>query len=188
VLEQLGSGGMGVVYRARDARLQRDVAIKVLPDGFLGAGTPGQASHDRFLREARSASSLNHPNICTIHDVGEQDGTPYLVMELLHGETLKETLKAGALPLGQVLEFAIQITRGLEEAHEAGIIHRERSLECDIAGRRECYPDDLRDHQATLGSDRTAEADGSQRYGTVCLRRLPWSLKERLMFCIRARL
>src|ERR1700722_20057971 len=128
VLEQLGSGGMGVVYRARDARLQRDVAIKVLPDGFLGAGTPGQASHDRFLREARSASSLNQPNICTIctiHDVGEQDGTPYLVMELLHGETLKETLKAGALPLGQVLEFAIQITRGLEEPTETGIIHRD---------------------------------------------------------------
>ena len=125
VLEQLGSGGMGVVYRARDARLQRDVAIKVLPDGFLGAGTPGQGTHERFLREARSASSLNHPNICTIHDVGEQDGTPYLVMELLHGETLKETLKAGALPLGQVLAFAIQITRGLEEAHETGIIHRD---------------------------------------------------------------
>jgi eukaryotic-like serine/threonine-protein kinase len=125
VLDQLGSGGMGVVYRARDARLQRDVAIKVLPDGFLGPGTPGQASHERFLREARSASALNHPNICTIHDVGEQDGKPYLVMELLHGETLKETLRAGALPLGQVLEFAIQITRGLEEAHEAGIIHRD---------------------------------------------------------------
>ena len=125
VLEQLGSGGMGVVYRARDARLQRDVAIKVLPDGFLGAGTPGQGTHERFLREARSASALNHPNICTIHDVGEQDGKPYLVMELLHGETLKETLKAGALPLGQVLEFAIQITRALEEAHETGIIHRD---------------------------------------------------------------
>ncbi len=125
VLEQLGSGGMGVVYRARDARLQRDVAIKVLPDGLLGPGTPGQGTHERFLREARSASSLNHPNICTIHDVGKQDGKPYLVMELLHGETLKETLKAGALPLGQVLEFAIQITRGLEEAHHAGIIHRD---------------------------------------------------------------
>ena len=87
VLEQLGSGGMGVVYRARDARLQRDVAIKVLPDGFLGAGTPGQGTHERFLREASSASSLNHPNICTIHDVGEQDGEPYLVMELLQGQT-----------------------------------------------------------------------------------------------------
>ncbi len=81
--------------------------------------------YERFLREARSASSLNHPNICTIHDVGEQNGKPYLVMELLQGETLKETLKGGALPLGVVLEFAIQITRGLEEAHEAGIIHRD---------------------------------------------------------------
>src|SRR5277367_6353065 len=125
VLEQLGSGGMGVVYRARDARLQRDVAIKVLPDGFLGPGTPGQGTHERFLREARSSASLNHPNICAIYDVGEQDGKPYLVMELLQGETLKETLKAGALPLGQALEFAIQITCGLEEAHETGIIHRD---------------------------------------------------------------
>src|ERR1700679_2143503 len=104
---------MGVVYRARDARLQRDVAIKVLPDGFLGAGTPGQASHDPFLRDARSASSLYHPHICPIRDVAEQDGTAYLLMELLHAEPLKETLKAGAFPLGQVLEFAIQSTRCL---------------------------------------------------------------------------
>ena len=125
VLEQLGSGGMGVVYRARDARLQRDVAIKVFRDGFLGPARPARRAHERFLREARSASSLNHPNICTIHDVGEQDGKPYLVMELLQGETLKEMLKAGAAASRQVLEFAIQITRGLEEAHEAGIIHRD---------------------------------------------------------------
>src|SRR5277367_5376359 len=138
VLEQLGSGGMGVVYRARDARLQRDVAIKVLPDGFLGAGTPGQASHERFLREARSASSLNHPNICTIYDVGEQDSQPYLVMELLQGQTLKEALKAGSLPLGQVLEFAIQITRGLEEAHETGIVHRDiKPANIFIVGRQQ---------------------------------------------------
>ena len=96
-----------------------------MPDGFLGPGTRGQATHERFLREARSASSLNHPNICTIHDVGEQDGKPYLVMELLHGQTLKEMLKAGPLPFGEALEFAIQITRGLEEAHESGIVHRD---------------------------------------------------------------
>src|SRR5271155_2489752 len=125
LIDRLGSGGMGIVYRARDTRLQRDVAVKVLSETYIGPGTPGHASHERFLREARSASSLNHPNICTIHDVGEQDGTPYLVMELLHGETLKETLKAGPLPLEQVLAFAIQITRGLEEAHETGIIHRD---------------------------------------------------------------
>ena len=125
VLEQLGSGGMGVVYRARDTRLQREVAIKVLSETFLGPGTPGQATHERFLREARSASSLNHPNICTIYDVGEQDGKPYLVMELLQGRTLKEAMRGTPLPLPEALEFSIQIARGLEEAHEAGIIHRD---------------------------------------------------------------
>src|SRR5277367_5173458 len=125
LLDRIGSGGMGVVYRARDARLQREVAIKVLPDGFLGPGTPGQATHERFLREARSASSLNHPNICTIYDVGEQDSSPYLVMELLQGSTLKEMLRGNPLPLPEALEFSIQIARGLEEAHEAGIVHRD---------------------------------------------------------------
>ena len=125
VLEQLGSGGMGVVYRARDTRLQREVAIKVLSETLLGPGTPGHATHERFLREARSASSLNHPNICTIYDVGEQDSKPYLVMELLQGRTLKEALRGTPLFLPEALEFSIQIARGLEEAHEAGIIHRD---------------------------------------------------------------
>ncbi len=125
VLEQLGSGGMGVVYRARDTRLHREVAIKVLSETYLGPGTPGQATHERFLREARSASSLNHPNICTVYDVGEQEGKPYLVMELLQGRTLKEVLRGDPLPLPEALEFSIQIARGLEEAHEAGIIHRD---------------------------------------------------------------
>jgi tRNA A-37 threonylcarbamoyl transferase component Bud32 len=125
VLDQLGHGGMGVVYRARDTRLHREVAVKVLSDAFLTPETPGQPTHERFLREARSASSLNHPNICTIYDVGEQDGKPYLVMELLQGQTLKDTLRTGPLPLAEALEFSIQIARGLEEAHEAGIIHRD---------------------------------------------------------------
>jgi eukaryotic-like serine/threonine-protein kinase len=125
VLDQLGSGGMGVVYRARDTRLHREVAIKVLSESYLGPGTPGQATHERFLREARSASSLNHPNICTIYDVGEQDGQPYLVMELLQGSTLKEVLRSDPLSLPEALEFSIQIARGLEEAHEAGLIHRD---------------------------------------------------------------
>ncbi len=125
VLDPLGSGGMGVVYRARDTRLHREVAIKVLSEAYLGPGTPGQATHERFLREARSASSLNHPNICTVYDVGEQDGKPYLVMELLQGQTLKEVLRGNPLPLPDALEFSIQIARGLEEAQEAGIIHRD---------------------------------------------------------------
>ena len=125
LLERLGSGGMGVVYRARDTRLHRDVAIKQLQPSYFGSGPPGQATHERFLREARASSSLNHPNICTIHDVGEQDGKPYLVMELLQGQTLREALIKGPLPIGEVLEFALQLARGLEEAHEFGIIHRD---------------------------------------------------------------
>ena len=107
IVEKIGAGGMGVVYRALDTRLEREVALKLVSDSFLAsepgaasptpasptpAGTPhsrAQLSHGRFLREARAAATLNHPNICAIHDVGEQDGRPYLVMELLRGETLK---------------------------------------------------------------------------------------------------
>src|ERR1700722_6967426 len=105
VIEKIGAGGMGDVYRALDTRLERDVALKLISDSFLaseaGAGSPSPAgtphsrvhlSHERFLREARAAATLNHPNICGIHDVGEQDGQPYLVMELLRGETLKQYL------------------------------------------------------------------------------------------------
>ena len=125
ILDQLGSGGMGVVYRARDSRLQREVAVKLLHDSYLGAGTPSSASHERFLREARAASALNHPNICTIHDVGEQDGKPYLVMELLQGQTLREILNGHPLPAGQVVDYGIQLTRAMEEAHQAGVIHRD---------------------------------------------------------------
>src|SRR5580704_3101298 len=102
IVEKIGAGGMGVVYRALDTRLEREVALKLVSDSFLnsdaGSGSPSpagtphsatQLSHGRFLREARAAATLNHPNICAIHDVGEQDGRPYLVMELLRGETLK---------------------------------------------------------------------------------------------------
>jgi len=125
LIGQLGSGGMGIVYRARDNRLQRDVAVKVLSETYLGPGTPGQASHERFLREARAASALNHPNICMIFDVGEHQGRPYLIMELLQGRTLRDTLQGKPLPVEQVLDFGIQLSRAIEEAHQAGIIHRD---------------------------------------------------------------
>src|SRR5271163_1475876 len=125
LIDRLGSGGMGIVYRARDTRLQRDVAVKVLSETYIGPGTPGHASHERFLREARAASSLNHPNICTIHDVGEHAGKPYLVMELLHGQTLRAALQGNPLPVDQVIDYGIQLARALEEAHAAGIIHRD---------------------------------------------------------------
>jgi serine/threonine protein kinase len=121
VVGPLGTGGMGEVYRARDARLGRDVAIKVLPAEFSADAVRKQ----RFDREAKTISSLNHPNICVLYDVGSQDGVDYLVMEYVEGETLAERLEKGALPVEQVLKYGAQIADGLEKAHRAGIVHRD---------------------------------------------------------------
>src|SRR5580692_8505417 len=117
----LGAGGMGEVYRARDTRLERTVAIKILPER-LSSNSELRA---RFEREARAVSSLNHPHICHLYDIGSQDGTAYLVMEYLEGETLADRLRKSALPLKQVLEFGVQITEALATAHRAGILHRD---------------------------------------------------------------
>jgi len=125
IIEQIGHGGMGLVYRARDTRLNRDVALKVVAEGYIAPGTPTTNSRERFLREARSSSALNHPNICTIYDVGEQDGQPYLVMELLEGDTLKRIIHGHSLPLDQLLDYGIQLCSALEEAHTRGILHRD---------------------------------------------------------------
>ncbi len=121
IVAPIGAGGMGEVYRARDTRLDRTVAIKVLPQHL--AGTP--EARQRFEREARAVSALNHPNICTLHDVGSQDGTEYIVMECLEGETLAARLEKGALPLDQTLKIAIEVADALDKAHRAGIIHRD---------------------------------------------------------------
>jgi len=112
---------MGEVYRAKDTRLDRTVAIKVLPTEFAGNADLRQ----RFEREAKTISSLNHPNICTLHDVGHQEGVDYLVMEHLEGETLQERLRKGPLPLGQVLRHAVEIADALDKAHRNGVIHRD---------------------------------------------------------------
>ena len=117
----VGAGGMGEVYRARDTRLNRIVAIKILPPDLSG----NSEARGRFDREARTISSLNHPNICTLHDVGHQEGTDYLVMEYLEGETLADRLRKGALPLDQVLKYGIDICEGLENAHRTGVMHRD---------------------------------------------------------------
>ena len=121
ILSAIGAGGMGEVYRARDTRLERTVAVKILPDHLSDRAE----LRERFDREARTVASLNHPHICTLHDIGHQDGTDFLVMEYLEGETLAERLKKGPLPLDQVLQYAIEISDALDKAHRKGITHRD---------------------------------------------------------------
>ncbi|HMK23160.1 MAG TPA: protein kinase, partial [Terriglobales bacterium] len=121
VLSQIGAGGMGEVYKAHDSRLDRDVAIKVLPSSF--SADPERLR--RFMQEARAAAALNHPNILAIYDIGEFEQAPYIVSELLVGETLRERLKAGLVPARKAVEYALQIARGLAAAHDKGIVHRD---------------------------------------------------------------
>ncbi len=121
ILSAIGAGGMGEVYRARDTRLDRIVAIKVLPEHL----SSNPQSRERFDREAKAISSLSHPHICPLYDVGHQDGTDYLVMEYLEGETLAHRLRKGPLAPDQVLQYAIQITDALDAAHRHGVIHRD---------------------------------------------------------------
>jgi eukaryotic-like serine/threonine-protein kinase len=121
IVEKLGGGGMGVVYKAEDTRLRRSVALKFLADDF--ASHP-EAAH-RFRREALAVSALNHPNICTLHDIGEQDGRSFLVMEFLEGANLRQKLLSGALDMPTVIVLGIEIADALEAAHEAGIVHRD---------------------------------------------------------------
>ena len=117
----LGAGGMGEVYRAHDSRLNRTVAIKVLPPSF----SADRDRLQRFAQEARAAAALNHPNILSIFDIGEEQGAPYVVSELLEGETLRERLRNGPLPIRRVVDYSLQVARGLAAAHEKGIVHRD---------------------------------------------------------------
>src|SRR5579864_339118 len=121
ILAPLGAGGMGEVYRARDTRLDRTVAVKVLPSHV--ANVP--EARQRFEREARAISALNHPHICTLHDIGSQGGVDFLVMEFVEGENLSERLKKGPLAVEQALKYAIQIADALDKAHRQGIVHRD---------------------------------------------------------------
>lgn len=121
ILSPLGSGGMGEVYRARDHKLQRDVAIKILPPDL--ARDPGR--RERFEREARAASALNHPNIITIHDIGRHGPSLYIVMELVSGKTLRALLDEGPVPPRLILRLARQLAEGLAKANAAGIVHRD---------------------------------------------------------------
>src|SRR5215831_6616559 len=121
ILSALGAGGMGEVYKARDTRLDRTVAIKVLPEHIAKR----EDLRARFEREARVVASLNHPNICVLHDIGIQDGAGYMVLEFMEGETLASRIAKGALQLDQALELATQIADALDRAHRAGVTHRD---------------------------------------------------------------
>jgi eukaryotic-like serine/threonine-protein kinase len=121
IVSLVGAGGMGEVYHARDTRLGRDVAVKVIPAAL---STDADRLH-RFEQEARATATLNHPNILAVHDVGTYEGAPYIVSELLEGETLRERVAAGPLPVRKAIDLGIQIAQALAAAHERGIVHRD---------------------------------------------------------------
>jgi DNA helicase-2/ATP-dependent DNA helicase PcrA len=160
IIELLGAGGMGAVYKAYDKKLDRVVALKLLPTEYISQ----QDRRRRFLQEARAASALNHPHILTVYEVGEDDGKPYIAMEYVEGETLRQKIRSRAFQLKETLDIAIQIAEGLAKAHEAGIIHRDLKPE-NLMIRRDGYAKILDFGLAKLVArrERTLAADSAEK-------------------------
>ena len=134
ILSKLGEGGMGVVYKAQDLKLQRPVALKFLPSSLLGS----EEAKARFLREARAAAALQHPNICTVYEIDEADGQTFIAMACLEGDELTKSIEKGPLSMERLLDVAIQVARGLQEAHSKGVVHRDikpANIMCTTAGQ-----------------------------------------------------
>src|SRR5262249_41760023 len=165
IISPIGAGGMGEVYRARDTRLGRDVAVKVLPSLFAD----DEQRLLRFEQEACAAGALNHPNILAILDVGKQDGSPYVVSELLEGETLRERMAGAALPTRKAVDYGLQIASGLAAAHEKGIVHRDLKPENIFINR------DGRVKILDFGLAKLIEPKGSQAHTDIPTRRVDTS-------------
>src|SRR5258705_7040474 len=162
IMEPIGAGGMGAVFKAYDTKLQRVVALKLLPPGYLSQ----QDRRRRFFQEARAASALNHPHILTVYEVGEDDGKPYIAMEYVEGETLRHKIKARSLELKDTLDIAIQIAEGLGKAHEVGIIHRDLKPE-NLMIRRHGYAKILDFGLAKLVAQRERALAGDSEQKTL---------------------
>src|SRR5436853_1825651 len=162
IVSKIGEGGMGEVWRARDPKLGRDVAIKVLPVSL----SENTDRLNRFEQEAQAAGALNHPNILVIHHIGIHEGAPYIVSELLEGETLRERLAGAALPQRKAIDYALQIARGLAAAHEKGIVHR------DIKPDNIFITNDGRVKILDFGLDKLTAIDGAQSQTEVATRKV----------------
>src|SRR5438309_1828062 len=161
ILEKLGEGGMGVVYRAEDLKLHRTVAIKFLPTEPTVQGE----ARDRFMREARSASGLNHPNICTIYEIDEADGEIFIVMEYIEGQSLRKAIEAGPLPILEVIKLGLNIAEGLRAAHAKGIVHRDIKPENIIITNGGSAK--IADFGLARSTEQTQQPESAQASGTL---------------------